>query len=854
MDLYIYMYYMFLESWWLWWAPTPIEDFSSQNKIETPSQNLSDDEMIKDWENTLPQNQREFLNRVGKSKRYNVEHSKISLHNHMRSGRLTTEDFDNFISYVRQPRGNRNISDDQAIRLWNNTEEFMSNGLSFHDALNNAIRWRLISDNLLNIETWDTKEITNAIFACIDKWNNIFDPTFKILVEDDIYWEDPTLSEGFSWDSLSQEKKDEIIPLVRERCKEKIQQSIEDYMSKWNNNTINSLLRRLFPSNWQPLSTDDQKLLNYFKIYIQADNYQQTSEKKINIQDKRTLKENFKAFCSVIWYKVDDVDEDLLKQWKEKREQEYKKNREKIEEYNRSRNANRIENDRPNNTIDSDDNKSIDLKNASWAEIAKNANLWKNVPKTFNPKLDWFLEWAKNKQLRNISFNIARTNFLKNNSFLFKKDGKDIGISSILTENKMHEIFDINSDTPSVNVSKLNEFMGKIENSYSVDEKEKIGTTLESFAEEFKNILYELTNDSNNIEDHIHETVNNHAIWAIIDNVKNIFLWMGENLKQWTNFQWFEFSENPAKINEDDLIISWTLDGAAVRIRYNLRDGLLYMSSFITETWKPPKITIWDSEPNDQIWSFITFDEILKNYYKSPVPTARDNNNSWYESDYQPISQWKKWNLMVRPQTYTEKNNSEEIRKETVSNFHKTLNQKIESIGVAVQDRMQSQSKINSVVTQFLKTFNILEDGQTEPINFEEWWNLFKALQIIKNSDTDTLGKFQEFMENLMKYGGLKRWENNESQRQDWKDDISPSKDDLYGNSFVDAMSNFESEKRNFEQWKNDTLWFADIIVKYLSGPTHEKLNIEDLVIFRKAINNCSWLEASLNKALNNID
>ena len=325
---------------------------------------------------------------------------------------------------------------------------------------------------------------------------------------------------------------------------------------------------------------------------------------------------------------------------------------------------------------------------------------------------------------------------------------------------------------------------------------------------------------------HIHETVNNHAIWAVIDNIKNIFSEIWENLKQWSKIVWFKFNEKePVEIIDNNLVISWVLDGATINIRYNLLSGQLYMNSFVDESkWARPVITVWNTEANKPIWLFIPYKDILDNYYQ---PT----NN--------------------------------------INNFQNVLRQKIENVGDIVQKDIKSQSKKNSVVSKFLRTFNILKDGWSNPpLYFEGWWNLFDALQCINNSDSATLDKFQDFMYYMMEeYAGLKRWKNNESQKQDWsdkifthgtnEDKINEDEVDKDGKLFIDKMGQFKDEKVKIGQknqfWIGDSLWFADIINTKLSqwDPPDKKLSIQKMDSFKKNIDECST--KNILKALDNI-
>jgi hypothetical protein len=79
-------------------------------------------------------------------------------------------------------------------------------------------------------------------------------------------------------------------------------------------------------------------------------------------------------------------------------------------------------------------------------------------------------------------------------------------------------------------------------------------------------------------------------------------------------------------------------------------------------------------------------------------------------------------------------------------------------ISNTIVDNTKKQSARNTTVTKFMRTFNIMIDDQEDKsLDFNDGSNLFDLLQIIENSDSTVLEKFQIFMEKISDLSGLKR-------------------------------------------------------------------------------------------------
>ncbi len=239
------------------------------------------------------------------------------------------------------------------------------------------------------------------------------------------------------------------------------------------------------------------------------------------------------------------------------------------------------------------------------------------------------------------------------------------------------------------------------------DELKKIYNQLLSFPNEINKTKEELYNNSKFFKSIEYEDKNNQAIGTVIDNVRNIFSEHSKSIKWNLSNRWFKFNEkNPVKIEWDNLVIFWEFNWANIMLRYNLKSWELFMNSFLQYNGNS-KITLWnDSVANYKVWQLLSFDNILSS--------------------------------------------------------NESLNSQMNLLSDVVINSSKKQSAINSIVLKFMKTLNVITDTQ-KIINIEvnDWSNFFDFLQIIENSDSTDLEKFQIFMEKIMKRSWLERGQNN---------------------------------------------------------------------------------------------
>lgn len=125
-----------------------------------------------------------------------------------------------------------------------------------------------------------------------------------------------------------------------------------------------------------------------------------------------------------------------------------------------------------------------------------------------------------------------------------------------------------------------------------------------------------------------------------------------------------------------------------------------------------------------------------------------------------------------------------------------------------------------------MKTFNIMLDEQEDKtLDFNDGSNLFDLLQILENSDSVALEKFQTFMEKISEYSWLNRWINNIfGSQKNQKTDITFN--EKHKNKYISIVrenaSNFSESpwkfmwKLNFES--DSQLWFAQMIIENITN------------------------------------
>ena len=542
----------------------------------------------------------------------------------------------------------------------------------------------------------------------------------------------------------------------------------------------------------------------------------------------------------------------------QRRQEAAKRNREKNGNYNTNNNWEW-------KRIPDSNNSNGDINWATGAQIVRNSDVNLSDFKVNSWNMEAYTESWYAKQR---AFGIAWKNFKESN-----KEIKDI-----VTAYDMRNLY--NTNTNSIDEQARKEFLETdIMKWRPQEEIDNIYNILSSFSKEYADALNTIASWIQRQGKRLDEETRNHALGSVIDNVRYVFAGIVEKWRWDSKFEWFRFDgSEPVKREWNDIIISGTFNGTAIKIRYDLISWGLFMNSFIQHP-TTSKISIWNNNKADlQIGQLESFDTILDEHYRAPdISLSRGSQlqNRWIrrnpsnpDSQNQTIAEWSdtvwdlwgdteeantKWksifkktnftpvsaasilnntpvNSIPQPQSQPQsafKPSTTEITRHNNSEieaikwkYREMLFANLDMISDRIVDNTKKQSARNSVVTKFMKTFNIILDGQEESgIDFNDWSNLFDLLQIIENSDPTALERFQLFMERVMKYSGLTWGSNNLlGARQNQNEE----KNNKYGSMLKDKATEFTANMERFKgkmNFESDTqLWFAQVIIDNITN------------------------------------
>lgn len=510
------------------------------------------------------------------------------------------------------------------------------------------------------------------------------------------------------------------------------------------------------------------------------------------------------------------------KEREEKRRQEIARRNKELNE--RNQHTSQIEEKNDNNETQT---KSLNLNTATWAELAAEADLWKDLSE-YNVNI----EESEHKQewMKESAFPEAWNDFIKSHD----------DIKTIITQEQMHRLFDIKNGSIKhlewENFKKMNPLL-KWMNQPQID---KIYNTLNSFSSNLNNVISRLANDSSAMKIKMNETIKTYAIGAVIDNVRDTFSMVSNknnaDNQNWS-FKWFELNaKNPIKKVWDDIIISGFFDGSDVRVRYNLKTGQLFMNSFLHKL-DVNKIKIWANSLTDlQIGQIRPFNDVLNNYYKLPPKSSPKNVNHVGATSGAKVwnsgIHWGRLDNNMQPKAkQINPKDDMDSRKDDVNDV---LNAQIDLISDVIKANTKGQTYKNSAINNFLMTFNIKSNYQEfDSLDFNDWSNLFDVIQLLDKSDPSTLEYFNNtFMPTVMEYSWLKWWETNVSQ------DINNKKSEKifkYNgeneniNLLKDKMEDFNPHQfsgiANFDS--SYQLWFADLIKQKIASWNKPNWNLD---------------------------
>lgn len=477
--------------------------------------------------------------------------------------------------------------------------------------------------------------------------------------------------------------------------------------------------------------------------------------------------------------------------------------------------------------------KSLDVNKASWLEIASSLNLWKklsNYKVSGNESIDENIEHEVKRKAFQQSFRA----FLETSY----KEGQQM--KSVIDESQMRKIY--NFENNSINTSEFEIYKNRLlKQWFDNDDINQIYWNLNRFLGMMNEAISKVWDEAMNKQWKFWERVKTHAVWAIIDNIKAIFS-QSWNDKLWSIFEWFQFDNNsPVDIIWNNMLIHGKMNWVNIAINYKLDNWEIYINSFIQKKIVPSKITIWNMEPDYKIWQIDSFDKILDNYYKLPTISG-----SWSETNYK-----------VNKKQRAKMVNDNRLK------FQELFGTKLDVIWEMAKYHIEKQGVRNSVIKTFCNTFHMNQ----EKLEVTEWSNLYDTLDIISNSDTDTLASFSKNMEIFLNYFWLKWWDENnildekksiifdeDSRVDEWIKDIQGG----MMNKIKESMKNFNNEKNKItynNTWNFDNtynIWLAWIIKEYMKEWSKPgwKLDITKMEQFLKKFN--IWL-SELNQKKNEL-
>lgn len=599
--------------------------------------------------------------------------------------------------------------------------------------------------------------------------------------------------------------------------KEKIRNSIRIQIKNWYRYmNVKDKYSIISLNSWSPKM--DLEIKSYLYLYgkIFYDNFPKncwslrecendlTQVMEAILLTDETIKYNPKKHSKNKYYKNEKIIEDKSIDESIRKKEELKK---RMQEMNAKNSYNRRNSREWRFWLDNEW-KSLDLKNASWLEIASSLNLWKklsNYKINKNESIDENME----RDVKGEAFQQCFRSFLD----ISYKEGQQM--KSVIDESQMREIYDFKENR--IDSSKFGVYKDRLlKQWFNDDDISKISEALNTFIGMMNDATNKLLDRAETKQWMFWEKVKTYAVWAIIDNIKAIFS-QSWNEKLWSLFEWFQFDNNsPVDIIWNDMLIHGKMNWVNVSISYKLDSWEIYINSYFQKKLIPPKITIWNNEPDYKIWQIDSFDKILDTYYK--LPTIE---NSWNE-----------WNYKI------DRNQRKKMVNDNRLKFQELFGTKLDIIWEMAKYHIERQSVKNSVIKTFCKTFNIKQ----EKLEITEWSNLYSALDIISNSNTDTLATFSKNMETFLSYFWLRWWDENnilDEKRYiifDESGENSDIKDIQWGmmDNIKNKMKNFNTEKNkitNNNTWNFDNtynLWIAGIIKEYMTEWTYPNRKLDN--------------------------
>lgn len=462
------------------------------------------------------------------------------------------------------------------------------------------------------------------------------------------------------------------------------------------------------------------------------------------------------------------------------------------------------------------DSKNSDIQNATWVEIARDNNLWREIS-GFERKDP--LDVVANPFLQNEIFIRTKKDFERKNHWI---------LSKYLDIREIWKFVSLGNNGVSFNETEWNKRVSD-HPEYNVNDVNTINQMLLMIPNEYKTNLEKAWNLINEKKDNEHETIKNYAIGAVIDNIKDMLQNIIDTNSTWIIMTGFEFDEeNSAKIENNCLLLCGKFNWETMNIKYDLNSWKLYMNSFINITTDNTIKITWNNEPNCEIWVLERFDSILYEFYKTPteslnsgilnqIPNIRNKPHSirpedkvwWEQKESQPTPP---------PPVRRISEFRNKIREEHKKMFHEMCWTKLDEITWKVKDKVESKTIREPVALNLLRTLWIMPEDNSTKI-FSKWSDLYEIAQLITSSNNDVVGIFSDYMRTFMVDIWLSWWEN--KSHQDKTGDIARIIFDKNNNQdtikyISDNTENFDNEysaaSGNGQFDKKSNFWILKII------------------------------------------
>jgi hypothetical protein len=672
-------------------------------------------------------------------------------------------------------------------------------------------------------------ELNDRLINMVNFWESIKGTVDEIISNylNKSIWEKEFLSslEWLIWKGKSNETIKKIIesdPSAMDKFNFLLKNSIKEYsrlLDIWNenrtlqktgDNVFDTQLRTylflywkifypdIFISNWWTLDTHEWELWKILEAILVAD-WKLEKTKNNDINNKYiNVEENFQN-------EITGRDRKMRKRARRP--------------MNKYHPANKKEEILPNNI----ENKNLDIQNASWVEIAQEMELGKSLTGFKMKEIQSNVDIIFRKK---ITFKKTCIDFLDKNWENFHKFG--LRISNLIYLNNDYDL--------SINYDKLNALKDKLNNS----ELNEIKNLVNVFIVEFNNNLKETEQKIDNKKELTHNVVKEYAIWAVIDNIKDMFQSIVKNSNEWVYMSWFEFDEKKsARIENNNLIISGKFNWETLILKYNLNNGELYMNSYISKLGNDT-IVVWDNSPKQKIWELKPFQSVLHDFYENPTESMSNEVFQKFKRNPSYQTESKQGSNNTRPR-HSPRRGIEarrRIKEEHKRKFQQICGTKLDEINERIKNQAKSRTTQNNTVSNLLKTLNIMpeDDDYSKTINLKENSDLYQTVKTITNSENDDINYFSNYLWNLMnKYIWLRWWKNNLL----WQDKTTKDAKQIFNENkswktityLRETTGNFNDEysqiggKLEFNSWSY--FWILKLInEKFVDGePSERRLN-----------------------------